>query len=319
MPPNRALLENTFSTIILAAGKGTRMYSKTPKVLHKILGKPIISFAVQLARTIRSKEIVVVIGKNAHTLKKPIGTGVKYAIQARPLGSGDAAKNGIAVATSTYILILNGDVPLLSETTVLKLLAYHKKQNAALTILTCAMQNPFGYGRIIRNKNNSVSGIVEQTDVTLQQQMIKEINVGVYYGMRDLLSHALDEITSVNRQGEYYLTDIVHEIIKKKKKVAGLKINNEEEILGINSKFELARAREIAKARWFEQLMLQGVDIEDPSTTTIDLSVRCGKNVRIRPHTIIEGNTKIKSETTVGPFVWIRNGKKMGIGVQIKS
>jgi bifunctional UDP-N-acetylglucosamine pyrophosphorylase/glucosamine-1-phosphate N-acetyltransferase len=319
VPPNRALFENTFSTIILAAGKGTRMYSKTPKVLHTILGKPIISFAVQLARTIKTKEIIVVIGKHAHTLRKTIGTGVKYAVQARPLGSGDAAKNGIAVATGTHVLIVNGDVPLLSETTVFKLLAYHEKQNAVLTILTCTMKNPFGYGRIIRNKNNSVSGIIEQTDATAQQQKIKEINVGVYYGKRDLLSYALDKITSVNRQGEYYLTDIVHEVIREKKKVAGLKINNEEEILGINSKYELARAREIAKARWFEQLMLGGVDIEDPLTTIIDLSVRFGKNVRIRPHTIIEGNTTIKSGTTVGPFVWIRNGKKMGIGVHVKT
>jgi bifunctional UDP-N-acetylglucosamine pyrophosphorylase/glucosamine-1-phosphate N-acetyltransferase len=319
VPPNRVLIENTFTTIILAAGKGTRMYSKTPKVLHTILGKPIISFAVQLARSIRSKEIVVVVGKNAHTLKKAIGTGVKYAVQARPLGSGDAAKTGITVAASTYVLILNGDVPLLSETTALQLLAYHKKQNADLTILTCTMENPFGYGRIIRNKNNSVSGIVEQSDVTARQQKIEEINVGVYYGKRDLLSHALDKITSENRQGEFYVTDIVHELIREKKNVAGLKINNENEILGVNSKYELARAREIAKARLFKRLMLQGVDIEDPSTTIIDLSVRCGNNVRIRPHTIIEGNTTIKSGTTVGPFAWIKDGKEMDIGVNKKT
>jgi bifunctional UDP-N-acetylglucosamine pyrophosphorylase/glucosamine-1-phosphate N-acetyltransferase len=314
VPLHRAQFENTFTTIILAAGKGTRMYSETPKLLYKILGKPIISFAAQLARTIRSKEIIIVVGKNAHTFKKTIGTGVKYAVQPRPLGSGDAAKKGVAVATSKYVLILNGDVPLLSETTVLALMTYREKMNAALTILTCSMKNPFGYGRIMRKKNNYVSDIIEQTDATAQQQMIEEINAGVYYGGRDLISNALANITSVNRQGEYYLTDIVHEIIKTKGNVAGLKINSAEEIMGINSKYDLAKAREVAKARWFEQLMLHGVYIEDPSTTTIDLSVRCGKNVHIRPYTIIEGDTEIRSGTTLGPFVWIRNGKKMRIG-----
>lgn len=289
------------------------MYSKTPKILHKILGKSIIQFVVELARDIGSQEIILVVGKNGQQdVRKIIGKDVQYAIQEKPKGSGDAAKKGIALARYDNILILYGDVPLLTKTTISKMINYHRTYKATLTILTCAMTNPFGYGRIVRDKMKKILGIVEQSDATVQEQKIKEINTGVYYGERRVFLNSCKKITTQNRQGEYYLTDIVQELIKQKEKVVGFKIRDEQEILGINSRFDLARVRDIVKQKWFEDLMQRGVYIEDPSTTNIDLTGKIGNFVHIRPFTIIEGDTKIKDNETIGPFVWIKDGVKIG-------
>ncbi len=307
----RSNYRNKLSTIILAAGIGKRMYSKTPKILHTILGKPIISFVIDLAKAIQSDEIIIVVGKHGREIKKIIGSGVTYALQAVPQGTGDAAKRGIALSSNRDVLILCGDVPFLTKKTLMKLMAYHAKEYSDITILTCEVKNPSGYGRIIHDTKNRITGIIEQTDATRRQQAIKEINTGVYYGKRTVIASALNEITSLNRQGEYYLTDIVRTLIKRRKKIARVKIKNEEEILGINSKLDLSHACELCKKRWFEELTARGVFIEDPITTTIDLSVQIGTNVHIRPFTLIEGKTKIKDGAIIGPFVWIKNGKKM--------
>ncbi len=298
------------STIILAAGIGKRMYSKTPKVLYKILGKPIISFVIEAARGIKTNEIVVVVGKTAVKIKKVVGNGVKYAVQSVPKGTGDAARKGVEIATNSHILILCGDVPLLKKETLTRLLDHHSKKKADLTFLTCQVSNPFGYGRVIRDRRDNIVGIVEQTDTTVAQKKIGEINAGVYYGRKKVILSALKKITTNNRQGEFYLTDVVREMLKKKKKVAGLKIYDEDEIMGINSKMDLSRARQIVKMKWFEQLMAEGVFIEDTTTTNIDLTVRIGKFVHIRPHTLIEGETRIKDGMTIGPFIWIKDGKR---------
>ncbi|MGB7054990.1 MAG: bifunctional UDP-N-acetylglucosamine diphosphorylase/glucosamine-1-phosphate N-acetyltransferase GlmU, partial [bacterium] len=179
------------------------------------------------------------------------------------------------------------------------------------TILTCNMKNPYGYGRIIRGRNGYVDAIIEQTEATSSQQNITEINTGVYFGYKDLLLCALAQITNKNEQGEFYLTDAVRNIASGGKKVCGYMIEDETEIIGINTKAQLARVRALVKGDWFEQLMQRGVYIEDPSTTNIDLSVKIGENVHIRPHTLIEGDTTIPSGATVGPFVWIKDGKRI--------
>ncbi len=289
------------------------MHSRIPKVLHTILGKTIISFVVDLAEAVRSDEIIIVTGQDASRLRKIVGQKVNYAIQQKPLGSGDAALRGIELARGKEILILYGDVPLLAKDTLFELLEYHRKKNADATILTCVMKNPHGYGRIIRGKRDRILNIVEQSDATRKVQKIREINVGVYLANRALIVKALQRITASNRQGEYYLTDIVKELVSMKKKVIGLKTYDEQATMGINSKMDLAKAREIVKNKWYQHLMLKGVQIEDPLTTNIDLTVEFGQQVHVRPHTIIEGETKIKSGTTVGPFSWLINGKKQRI------
>lgn len=285
------------------------MYSHTPKILHTILGKPLIAFVVDLAHTINSAEIICVVSRNARDVRRVLGQRVRYAVQPIPRGTGDAALKGIAQAHHDNILILYGDVPLLQPATLQTLMNHHRTHNAALTFLTCTVANPFGYGRVLRYRSK-VQGIVEQGDATPQQQRIREINTGIYYCTKSLLVSALNSLTTDNRQKELYLTDVIRVFLKRRHKVIGLRIDSEDEIMGINSKAELARARQIVKNEWYARLMQQGVYIEDPDTTTIDLSVRVGDNVRIRPNTIIEGNTTIASNAVIGPFAWIKNGKK---------
>lgn len=308
---NSGLRRRKLSTVILAAGVGKRMYSKTPKILHRILGKPIILFVIEQAEEIKSDEIILVVGKNAKQVKKEIGTRVKYALQPIPLGTGDAAKKGIETAKNDRILILCGDVPLLEPTTLIRLIDYHQRKKADLTLLTCHLERPFGYGRILRDRKKRVRAIIEQADASVQEQRIKEVNAGVYYGEKTVLLSYLNKIDTCNQQGEFYLTDVVKEMLKEKKKVVGLKIDSPWEITGINSKLQLAEAREFVKRKWFAQLMARGVYIEDPATTVIDLSVEIGKFVHIRPHTLIEGDTKIRDGITIEPFTWIKNGKKV--------
>lgn len=240
---------NKYTTIILGAGVGKRMRSKTPKILHKILGKPIVSFVIEKVQNIGCPEVIVVVGKHKKAIKKELGNSVKYAFQPIPMGTGDAAKKGIVKATHNDILILNGDIPLLNENTINKLIEYHKQKNADLTILTCTMKNPYGYGRILRDNNDHIAGIVEQTDATSQQQKIKEINVGVYYGNKKMLLNALNKIIPQNKQGELYLTDIIKKMPNYRKAIVGFRINDEEEMLGINTRSDLAKARQIIKKR----------------------------------------------------------------------
>lgn len=304
------ILHEKLSTIILAAGIGKRMKSKTPKVLHRILGKPIIAFVLNLARDIGSAQTVLVVSNMEHDAYDTLGGKMTYAIQAKPLGSGDAARKGLEKAVYDSVLILCGDVPLLRKETVARLIDHHVKKDADLTILTCLVEDPFGYGRIIRGTGDCVKEIIEQSDATSQQQKIREINAGVYFGKKELLVGALKQVTKDNEQGEYYLTDAIRNIAAAQKKVCGYMIRNENEIIGVNSKEQLGRVREIVKHEWFAELMAQGVSIEDPTTTNIDLSVVIGNFVHIRPYTLIEGDTTIGDGQTIGPFVWIKDGKK---------
>lgn len=286
------------------------MYTRTPKVLYKILGRSMIQFPVDLARSLNCSEIVVVCGRNYKEIKKILGQDVKYAIQEIPRGTGDAAKKGLTIATQPHILILYGDVPLLKKETIQEMIENHFQNKADLSVLTCEMDEPSGYGRIVRDKNGNVAKIVEHIDATEKERGIKEINTGIYFGQKKLIAEALSRINTDNKQKEFYLTDIVYNLIWAKKKVIGFKIEDPAQIMGINTKLELARIRDIVKKRWFSELMLNGVYIEDPNTTNIDLSVKIGKFVQIRPFTLIEGNTEIKDNTVIPPFTWIKNGKK---------
>lgn len=302
--------QEKISTVILAAGVGKRMKSETPKILHRILGKPVISFVIDLARDVGSSQIIMVVNGRTNELGS-LGEDICYAIQEKPLGSGDAAKKGLEKAVHENVLVLCGDVPLIQKQTILGMIEYHKRKKAVLTVLTCKMSNPHGYGRIMHRRYGFMTRIVEQSDATTRQLKIKEINAGVYYGNKDMLLSALHRTTADNKQGEYYLTQAVHDIAAAGKRVAGYMIKDEEEIIGVNTKIQLADVRAIVKRRWFEHLMQRGVLIEDPATTDIDLSVRIGERVHIRPHTMIEGDTIIEDGKSVGPFVWINNGRRV--------
>jgi bifunctional UDP-N-acetylglucosamine pyrophosphorylase/glucosamine-1-phosphate N-acetyltransferase len=307
------ILHEKTSTIILAAGVGKRMKSSTPKILQRVLGKPLISFVTDLAFGIGSKQVILVVSQIHDDLSTILGKEISYAIQKEPLGSGDAAKTGMKSVEHENVLILCGDVPLLKKQTILDLVEHHTRLKAETTLLTCELSNPHGYGRIIRDPDGYVAQIVEECDATAEQRQIKEINAGVYYGKTALFSKALDGITTNNKQGEYYLTDAIRNIASAGSRVAGYMIANANEVVGVNTQRQLAQVRAILKNEWYTQLMQRGIHIEDPTTTDIDLSVKIGDGVQIRPHTLIEGNTEIGDGETVGPFVWIKDGKKINI------
>lgn len=233
----------------MGAGIGKRMKSKIPKIIHKIHGKPIISYVIDKVKNINCPEIIVVVGKNKNLIEAELGKTVKYAFQPIPLGTGDAAMKGISQTTYNNVLILNGDIPLISKDTINALINCYQSEKADLAILTCRMRDPFGYGRVLRSKNNRILGIIEQTDATPAQGKIKEINVGAYYGNRKNILAALNKIRPQNNQGELYLTDIVGYLLKHKKKVVGYRTDNEEEMMGINTQSDLARACRIIKKR----------------------------------------------------------------------
>jgi len=305
-----------FTTLIMAAGLGKRMFSKLPKILHPIMGKYVIQFVVDLAREIASSEIVVIVGKNGDRVKKIIGPGVRYAVQPLPRGTGDAVQKGLAVSRYPNILILSGDVPLLRKKTIQEMIGEHKAERAALTFLTCDFTNPNGYGRVVRDRKNKVVKIVEDADATSAQKTIREINAGIYFVRRDSLRAALQKVDAHNQQGEYYLPDIVRGILARREIVIGFKSAAEDEIVGINTRLDLAYVRNFIKNRWFAELMKRGVLIEDPSTTNIDLTVKIGDFVQIRPYTFLEGRTRIPDGQTVGPFVWIRDNRIRGTGIK---
>lgn len=287
------------------------MYSKVPKVLHLILGKPIIQFVVDLSRSLLSNDIIIVVGRNAKAIKTVIGSGIRYVSQPRPLGTGDAAQKGIAHARYKDILILYGDVPLLQKNTVMGLIEAHRKKDVALSLLSCSVTNPSGYGRIIRKRTGQIIDIVEESDASSHQQQIKEVNAGIYFGSRTMFQKKLSSLTTDNTQVEYYLTDVVKMLLKSGKKVYAHKVDKEIEIMGVNTKTQLAEARKFIKQQWYTELMNRGVHIEDPDNTTIDLSVSVGDHVCIRPFSLIEGKTTIKNNQVIGPFTWIKDGVVM--------
>jgi bifunctional UDP-N-acetylglucosamine pyrophosphorylase/glucosamine-1-phosphate N-acetyltransferase len=284
------------------------MHSERPKILHRILGRSIIEFVVMNAHAIGSDEIIVVVGKNAALVEQELSDGVRFTLQPEPRGTGDAARCGLNEATHDQVMIRYGDVPLLTEQTLLHMITSHEKTGSDLTLLTCHMDDPFGYGRIIRSDHDSVTGIVEQSDATEIQASIKEINAGVYFGKTKQIMDALQHISAANSQEELYLTDIIPCLLEAGRMVNAYKISDADEILGINSKKQLAYARELVKRRWLDELMMRGVCIEDPATTIIDLNVRIGAHVHIRPFTIIEGETEIADGSIIGPYAWIKDG-----------
>jgi len=209
-----------------------------------------LSFVVETAQLAGSSEVVLVVGKQADRVKKIFKRSVVYARQPVPLGTGDAAQHGIQKAKHRNILVLNGDIPLLQHDTIQKIIQSHQKKNADLTFLSCDMKDPFGYGRVIRKKNN-VTAIVEHRDATAQQRRIREINVGVYYGKKTMFLNSLGRISTNNDQKELYLTDVVHLLLKRKKRVIGVKITDDDQVQGINTKRQLVAVQKIVKHRRF--------------------------------------------------------------------
>ncbi|MGL6067104.1 MAG: bifunctional UDP-N-acetylglucosamine diphosphorylase/glucosamine-1-phosphate N-acetyltransferase GlmU [Cetobacterium sp.] len=283
----------SLKTLILAAGKGTRMKSELPKVLHKVCGVPMVQKIVDTCSKIGSIENILILGHKKEEVLKVLQNS-EYVVQNEQLGTGHAviqAKEKLKNFDGT-VMILCGDTPLLREETLKDLYNYHKSTKSTTTILTSIYQNPFGYGRILKN-DGEVVGIIEEKEATDEIKKIKEVNAGVYCFEAAELLLALEKIDNKNEKGEYYLTDVISINVKDGKKVEAFLLEDNNEILGINSKVELEKANSIMRKRINKEHMENGVIFIDKNTTYIEESVKIGEDTIIYPGVILEGNTSI--------------------------
>ncbi|MDA8210326.1 MAG: bifunctional UDP-N-acetylglucosamine diphosphorylase/glucosamine-1-phosphate N-acetyltransferase GlmU [Clostridia bacterium] len=289
--------------VVLAAGKGTRMKSALPKVLHKILGKPMVQYVLDSCCEIGVDKPILVIGHGAQQVKETIGDQAHYVIQAEQLGTGHAVLQAEALLRDFAgdVLVVCGDTPLLQGNTLAALLGRHRKQKASATVLTALMENPTGYGRIVRDQANRVSKIVEHKDATEQEKAIKEVNTGTYCFAAGQLLAALRGLTPNNAQGEYYLTDVLEILNQAGKNVEGFVVGDAEETMGINDRAQLAVAARKIQARTNLRYMLAGVTLTDPATTYIEPGVIVGEDTIVQPNTHLQGKTAIGSGCTIGP------------------
>ncbi|NLK95085.1 MAG: bifunctional UDP-N-acetylglucosamine diphosphorylase/glucosamine-1-phosphate N-acetyltransferase GlmU [Clostridiales bacterium] len=332
--------------LILAAGQGKRIKSDLPKVLHKVCGKEMVNHVIDNMRSANIKDVNVIIGKGAELVKE--GTkdrNVSYSVQREQLGTGDAVKSAreFLKQKDGIVLVFTGDAPLTKIETINKLIEAHINNGNTATLLSAYVEDPTGYGRIIRD-GEEVFKIVEHKDCNEEELKVNEMNAGMYcFDIKELLS-SLDELSNNNIQGEYYLTDVIG-IFKSKGKKVGALITDYEDTIGVNSRAQLAEAEYILRKRINEKHLNNGVTLIDPNTTYIGVDVEIGKDTIIYPNNIIEGKTKISdnclilqnnrikdsiigegtevqssvilnseigNSTTVGPFAYIRPETTIG-------
>ena len=291
------------AVIVLAAGKGTRMKSELPKVLHRACGRNLLGWALATAEPLKADETVVVVGHGADDVVASLPAGAVGVVQEPQLGTGDAARVGFGACTpdADTVLIILGDMPLLRPATLEAVIDTHRTERAAATLLTAIFEDPTGYGRVVR-ENGRVVGIVEERDADEEQRAIKEMNVSVYAFDAAILSDVLDRLRSDNDQGEYYLTDVVGILAADGERIASV-VTDEGECIGVNSHADLALVSNVLRRRINERLMQDGVAMLDPDRVYIDVGVEIAAGVRIYPDVYLQGATTIEGGAVVGPSV----------------
>lgn len=341
-----------FAAVILAAGEGKRMKSKNSKVIHNVCGKPLVKWVDRAAKEAGIQDSIIVVGHKAEQVKKSMGESVNFALQEKQLGTGHAVMQceSFLKGKKGTVMVLYGDTPLITSKTLSETLKYHSDNNNIATVITADVDDPTGYGRIVRDENGQLKRIVEHKDSSEKELLIKEINSGMYCFSIEHLLEALSKLENNNSQGEYYLTDTLEILISQGFKVGVYKTQNSDDILGINDKVQLYTAEQIMKKRINEGFMRSGVTIIDPNTSYIDADAKIGRDSVIYPNTIIEGacdigedcvigpnsrlvdstiadgaeiansvvlESKVGKKTKVGPFAYIRPGSKIGSKVKI--
>jgi bifunctional UDP-N-acetylglucosamine pyrophosphorylase/glucosamine-1-phosphate N-acetyltransferase len=307
--------------IVMAAGKGTRMKSKNSKLVQKVYGKEMVKRAVENARKAGINDVVTVVGYMREQVIDVLGDSVEYAIQEEMLGTGHAVMQAekYLKGKKGKVVVLNGDVPILRPETIERLIRKSKDNKEAATLLTALYEDPYGYGRIIRDEGGNIEGIVEEKDATEEQREIQEINAGIYCFDIEVLLEALKEITPNNSQGEYYLTDVIKIIGDKGLKTGAVIVEDNTEILGVNDRMQLQIVTKILQHRINTDLMMNGVTIEDIDSTYIYDDVEIGRDTVIHPNTTIKSDVKIGEDCEIGPNSYIREGSRLANKVKIGS
>lgn len=316
-------------SVILAAGKGTRMKSDTPKVLHKIFDKTLLGYVLDSVKF--ASEAFVIVGHKAEEVTEYVNKNYSFAktvLQTPQLGTGHAVSM-VCPELATFdglVVILCGDTPLVREETMKKFVDEHIASGADLTVMSTVFENPTNYGRIIRSANGALEKIVEEKDADASQKAVKEVNAGIYCLNWAKIKPAFSQLTSSNAQGEYYLTDIIEWANRQGLSVQASILDDSDEIYGINSRENLANATRLMNQRKLHELMVSGVTIVDPASTWISQDTEIGTDTIVFPGTYIEGsNNKIGKRCKIGPFAHLRgdveiaDDAKIGNFVEVKK
>lgn len=298
----------TISTIILAAGQGTRMHSKKPKVLHPLLGKPLVLYSLEAVKQLTDQKPIVIVGYGSEEVQKAIGDRAQFVLQQPQLGTGHAVMQAEPLLgdIADQVLVLPADMPLLSAGVLKDLVDEASRNPSPVTMLTMIGSQSRGFGRVIRNPQNKVIAIVEEADATSQQLAIKEYNVGVYCFRSEWLWQALPRVP-ISKKGEYYLTNVIEIAVKDGFEARPLVLEDESEAIGINHRAHLAEAAAVLRKRINERWMLHGVTLIDPQTTYIEPDVTIGKDTIIWPGAYLQGSTTIGEDCEIGPNTIIRD------------
>jgi bifunctional UDP-N-acetylglucosamine pyrophosphorylase / glucosamine-1-phosphate N-acetyltransferase len=297
--------------VILAAGKGTRMKSARPKVVHGLAGRPLIEHVLRVVDALQPESTSLVIGHGADEVRAALADrpGLEFVIQSPQLGTGHALLQAEPVLRDRNgtVLLLYADVPLLRSATLTRLLEIHREAHAAATVLSAELDDPYGYGRIVRDEGGRIARIVEERDASASERAIKEINSGIYAFSLDGLFDALRKLATDNAQGEYYLTDLVAEFRRRGRRVETLLLSSAAELRGVNSRADLADLSRAVRERKNRDVMQSGVTLEDPATTFIDEDVTIGADTIVGPNVRLEGRTKVGQRCRVHAGVRLTN------------
>ncbi|MBR2779322.1 MAG: bifunctional UDP-N-acetylglucosamine diphosphorylase/glucosamine-1-phosphate N-acetyltransferase GlmU [Firmicutes bacterium] len=335
------------TAVILAAGAGTRMKSEKPKVLHEVMGRPMVSHVIAQVRAGGAENIIVVVGHGSEKVTAALKEeNVQFAVQTEQLGTGHAVMQAAEfLPEDGGVFVLCGDTPLVTADMLKEFAAYHEKSAGVLTVLTAGMDDPTGYGRIIRAEDGSLLKIVEQKDATEEERAVKEINSGMFCFDAAFLKESLPKLSNDNAQQEYYITDLVGMAVESGRGAAAWQTADPDAIMGVNNRVQLAKAGAVMRRRIVEKHMMAGVTMIDPDSVYIEDSVEIGPDTEIWPGVVLRGNTvigsgcvirkdteitdstigdrveiqrsviketKVGSMTTVGPFAYLRPGNVIG-------
>ena len=296
------------TAVILAAGLGTRMKSSVPKVLHPLLGRPMISYSVNAARQVTGNPPVVVIGHAGEQVRTVLGDRAEYVLQEPQLGTAHAVMQaeGLLKGKSELVLVTAADMPLIREETLRRLVTAQEGNPGPLTMLTVISDDARGFGRVIRGERSQVLGVVEEAQASVEQLAILELNTSVYCFSADWLWEALKKV-SLSSKGEYYLTDLVEIAVSAGNSVLAMVSDDPQEAIGINTRVQLAEAEKVLRRRINQAWMLAGVTLIDPDTTYIEEEVVIGQDSVIWPNTYLRGNTIIGKDCVIGPNAIIQD------------